>query len=73
MFQVEQIKDCDIDNLSISIEDADNDGIIEKEIVVLFTPNMEDVMNHFHIHLDKEECERLCQFLITHKDALNEP
>lgn len=52
-----QIKDTDTDNLSISYFE-------DEGVVMLFTPNMDDKMEHFHIELNPKEVWELKKFLI---------
>lgn len=61
--RIEEIKNSEIDNISISYELADNDGVLEHEVVILYTPDMENKMNHEHIKLSIEECYKLYKFL----------
>jgi hypothetical protein len=53
---IEQIKYEEVDNLSVSWE-------AEEGFVMLFTPDMNDKMEHHHIELSKEEAFKLAAFL----------
>lgn len=54
--KIEQIKDTEIDNLSVSWDEEDG-------FVLLFTPDMEDTAEHFHIELTNDEAWALADFI----------
>lgn len=53
---IEQIRDTEVDNLSVSWDEEDG-------FMMLFTPYMDDKMNHFHIELSTEQAAKLKEFL----------
>lgn len=56
MEDIQQIKSGKIDNLSISYNSEDG-------MVILYTPNMDDSMEHYHIELSIAEYITLYSFL----------
>ena len=59
-----KIKDSTHNNVSISCDYLNEEGEpVEKVPVLLFTPNMEDTSEHFHIVLDKKEAKKLNTWL----------
>lgn len=54
--EIAQIKEDEIDNLSISHDDEDG-------FVLLFTPDMDNTIDHYHIELTYDEAKRLRSFI----------
>jgi hypothetical protein len=61
--KIAEIKETEVDNLSISWDEEDG-------FVLLFTPYMDNKMEHFHIELTDKEAWALEDFIhaVTHKD-----
>ncbi len=65
MYKVEAIiiRDSQRDNLHISWDEED-------EFVFLFTPDMENTNNHYHVELTEDQATRLSSFLNKKLDEL---
>lgn len=70
---ITQIKHGAVDNLSVSLEDMGEygSGMPDLKVVFLFTPDMSDTLEHFHIELNKEEALALYKALFTAIQEMN--
>lgn len=66
-FGITKISKGKIDNLSISWDyESDPDDKTQRRPIFLFTPNMDNTNEHFHIELTRKQARVLSKWLIDY-------